>query len=145
MFNFQHPTVVVIGNGNVAIDCARILTKSIDELSMSDISPKALEALSQSKVERVVLLGRRGHVQGAFTIKEVRELTRLEGVRCVISKQDLEAGATSASLEEIKKERAKKRMNDLLQKTASAAASGADEARTIEFQFFEIARCSVAI
>ena len=54
----------MIGNGNVAIDCARILTKSIDELSMSDISPKALEALSQSKVERVVLLGRRGHVQG---------------------------------------------------------------------------------
>ena len=139
IFNFSHPNVVVVGNGNVAIDCARILTKSVDELAKSDISPKALEALSNSKVKRVILLGRRGHAQGAFTIKEVRELTKLEGVECIVHESDINAGSTKGSLAEIKKQRAKKRMHALLEKTAKAASesTGSGENRVVEFQFLK--------
>jgi hypothetical protein len=55
------------GNGNVAIDCARILTKRPDELAVTDISTHALTALRDSGVEEVVVLGRRGHAQASFT------------------------------------------------------------------------------
>lgn len=66
--------VVIIGQGNVALDCARILTADVDALAKTDIASYAMEALRRSKVERVWLLGRRGHVQAAFTMKELREV-----------------------------------------------------------------------
>lgn len=71
--NLDVEDVVIIGQGNVAIDCARILTKTVAELQSTDISEHALEALSKSKVKRVHVIGRRGHVQAAFTMKELRE------------------------------------------------------------------------
>ncbi|KAL8946908.1 MAG: hypothetical protein Q9222_006753 [Ikaeria aurantiellina] len=73
-------TAVVIGQGNVALDVARILLKDVDSLRTTDISEHALEALSQSKIKKVHVVGRRGPMQVAFTIKEVRELMRLPSV-----------------------------------------------------------------
>ena len=114
-------TVVVVGNGNVAIDCARILTKSIDELATSDIKDYALDALRESCVEHVILLGRRGHPQASFTIKELRELSRLDGVDAVVHEAELEAGGSSeASQAEIKGARARKRIDKLLWDIAKA-------------------------
>ena len=114
-------TVVVVGNGNVAIDCARILTKSIDELATSDIKDYALDALRESCVEHVILLGRRGHPQASFTIKELRELSRLNGVDAVVHEAELEAGGGSeASQAEIKGARARKRIDKLLWDIAKA-------------------------
>ncbi len=66
--------VAVVGNGNVAVDVARIFLRDRDELSRTDISAQALEVLRASAVEEVVMLGRRGPVQAAFTPAELREL-----------------------------------------------------------------------
>lgn len=73
-------TVSIIGQGNVAIDVARILLSPIDALRTTDITQQALDALSASAVEDVTLVGRRGPLQAAFTIKELREMLKLPNV-----------------------------------------------------------------
>jgi adrenodoxin-NADP+ reductase len=73
-------TAVVVGQGNVALDVARTLLSKIDVLRKTDITDYALEALSTSKIRHVHVVGRRGPMQAAFTIKEVRELLQLEDV-----------------------------------------------------------------
>lgn len=71
---------VIIGQGNVALDVARILLTDVDLLRKTDIAEHALEALSRSRVKRVHIVGRRGPMQAAFTIKEARELMTLPNV-----------------------------------------------------------------
>jgi len=81
--------VVVVGNGNVALDCARILVSPLEELRKSDISPRALDALAEARVRKVSVCGRRSHTHAAFTIKEVRELTKLQGVSVEVLPSEL--------------------------------------------------------
>lgn len=76
-FNLECRRAVVVGVGNVAIDVARILVSSYEELKQSDIAEHALEALAKSKIEEVVIVGRRGPVQAAFTNPELKELEEL--------------------------------------------------------------------
>lgn len=71
---------VVIGQGNVALDVARMLVMGLEELRKTDITEYALEALSKSRVNRVRVVGRRGPLQAAFTVKELRELLSLQDV-----------------------------------------------------------------
>lgn len=71
---------VIIGQGNVALDVARILLEEVDVLRKTDITEQALAALSQSRIKRVHVVGRRGPMQASFTIKEVRELMKLPDV-----------------------------------------------------------------
>ncbi|TFA97499.1 putative NADPH:adrenodoxin oxidoreductase [Trichoderma ghanense] len=71
---------VIIGQGNVALDVARILLEDVDVLKKTDISDRALAQLAESRIKRVHVVGRRGPMQAAFTIKEVRELMNLPGV-----------------------------------------------------------------
>ncbi|KAJ5113146.1 hypothetical protein N7456_001680 [Penicillium angulare] len=71
---------VIVGQGNVALDVARILLSDVDALRKTDIASHALEALAQSRIKRVRVVGRRGPLQAAFTIKEVRELLQLPSV-----------------------------------------------------------------
>jgi ferredoxin--NADP+ reductase len=73
--DLTHERVVVIGNGNVALDVARILTTDPDVLARTDISDHALAALRQSKVTEVVIAARRGPAQSAFTLPELIGLT----------------------------------------------------------------------
>jgi ferredoxin--NADP+ reductase len=68
----------VVGNGNVALDCARILSKTRHEFEGSDIVGHALEALDNSSIRTVTILGRRGPHQIAMTPKELGELAHLE-------------------------------------------------------------------
>ncbi|KAL0268920.1 UNVERIFIED_CONTAM: hypothetical protein PYX00_010699 [Menopon gallinae] len=82
--------VIVIGQGNVAIDVARILLSPIDKLKITDITEYSLEQLTRSKVRKVSLVGRRGPLQVAFTIKELREMLNLPGVTTVFQKEDVE-------------------------------------------------------
>ena len=89
---------VVIGNGNVAIDVARILVTDPDVLSGTDIADHALDALHDRGVAEVVIAGRRGPLQGAFTTLELRELGELEGVDVVVDPADL-AGISDADAE----------------------------------------------
>jgi ferredoxin--NADP+ reductase len=70
-----HERVVIVGNGNVAFDVARILTTDPDALARTDISDHALAALRQSKVTEVVIAARRGPAQSAFTLPELIGLT----------------------------------------------------------------------
>ncbi|KAL6237287.1 hypothetical protein BDW75DRAFT_204265 [Aspergillus navahoensis] len=71
---------VIVGQGNVALDVARILLSDVDRLRQTDIADYALEALSSSKIKRVRVVGRRGPLQASFTIKEIRELLQLPSV-----------------------------------------------------------------
>lgn len=71
---------VVIGQGNVALDVARILVTGVEKLRKTDITEYALEALRKSRVKRVRVVGRRGPLQAAFTVKELRELLSLQDV-----------------------------------------------------------------
>jgi ferredoxin/flavodoxin---NADP+ reductase len=80
----------VIGNGNVAADVTRILTLSHEELARTDVADHALAALRKSRIEEVVVLGRRGPAQAAFTSAELRELGRLDGVDLLVDPTDVE-------------------------------------------------------
>ena len=73
-FDLTAKRVAVIGVGNVAMDVARILARTTDELYETDIADYALEALKESQVEEIIVLGRRGPAQAAFTNPEIKEL-----------------------------------------------------------------------
>ncbi|MEV3987669.1 FAD-dependent oxidoreductase [Streptomyces sp. NPDC049837] len=80
--------VVVVGNGNVALDVARILVSDPDALAATDIADHALAALRAARVREVVLLGRRGPQDAAYTASELRALKHLDGVETVVDDQD---------------------------------------------------------
>jgi ferredoxin--NADP+ reductase len=79
-FDMSASRAVVIGNGNVAADVVRMLTLGSHDLERTDVADHALDALRRSRIEEVVVLGRRGPAQAAFTSAELRELGRLDGV-----------------------------------------------------------------
>ena len=81
---------VVVGNGNVALDVARILVTDPHVLALTDIADHALESLRPCGVEEVVIIGRRGPLQTAFTTLELRELADLDGVDVIIDPAQLE-------------------------------------------------------
>ncbi len=93
-FNFNIKNVAVIGQGNVAIDVARILAKPVSELEPTDISVKTINDLKQSKIENIYVIGRRGPVQAAFTDKELKELGQIPNCDLVIKKEDLKLSDT---------------------------------------------------
>ncbi len=81
--------VIVVGVGNVAMDVARILVKSWDELSKTDIADRALERLALSKVKHVYVLSRRGPAQVKFTNVEIREFGHLDQADPMVLEQEL--------------------------------------------------------
>ncbi|XP_030915786.1 NADPH:adrenodoxin oxidoreductase, mitochondrial [Geospiza fortis] len=81
-------TALILGHGNVALDIARILLSPLQLLRKTDITDSSLAALACSKVKRVWLVGRRGPLQVAFTIKELREMINLPGARAVLDPAD---------------------------------------------------------
>ncbi len=87
-FDLSHEVAVVIGQGNVAMDVCRILCKTVDELSKTDIARHALEALAESKIKEVHMIGRRGPAQAAFTPVEIREFGELSDCVPVFDKPD---------------------------------------------------------
>lgn len=106
-------TAVVIGQGNVALDVARILFMPLEELRKTDISEHALEALSKSKVKDIKIIGRRGPLQAPYTIKELRELLSLPGLGFVPPPEGWDA---LLQVESKKLPRQLKRIAELLQK-----------------------------
>ena len=86
--------VVVVGNGNVAVDVARILTAEPGTLEGTSISPRALARLRSSKVREVVLVGRRGPDTAAYTRPELLALTQRAGADLVVDAHDPRAGRT---------------------------------------------------
>ena len=89
VFDLSHESVVIIGVGNVAVDVARILCRTIEELSTTDIADYAIDALNESKVKEVHMLGRRGPAQAAFTNPEVKELGELPDADFIVDPRDM--------------------------------------------------------
>ena len=133
-FDLSARRAVVIGNGNVAADVTRILTLSAAELERTDIADHALEVLRASRIEEVIVLGRRGPAQAAFTSAELRELGRLDGVSTLVRPGDVELDAVSREwLEEEGTFTARKNV-ELLREFAARPARP-DAGRQIELRF----------
>lgn len=122
-FDLSGSDAVVIGNGNVAVDVARILLRNPEELKNTDISETALQALRESKVKRISLVGRRGPVQASFTTGELRELLQIDGaVKCVPDRMLMTTEADDVEL----KQRANSRKFELMRKTLSVTPPSED-------------------
>jgi ferredoxin--NADP+ reductase len=133
-FDLSARRAVVIGNGNVAADVIRVLTRDPEELAQTDIADHALEALRASEIEEVVVLGRRGPAQAAFTSAELRELGRLDGVALHVDPADVELDPVSAEwLEQEGTFTARKNVELLRAFAASPPSAGAP--RRIELRF----------
>jgi len=117
-FDLGCERVVVIGNGNVAIDCARMLALTAEELAPTDTIDAAAEAIAASPLREILMLGRRGPVQAAFTPPELKELGELAGAVPVVDAHDLELDAASRAELDADRDRAR-RNYDLLQEYAA--------------------------
>jgi ferredoxin--NADP+ reductase len=133
-FDLSSRRAVVIGNGNVAADVTRILTLDPGELERTDVADHALEALRASRMEEVVVLGRRGPAQAAFTSAELRDLGRLGGVHLRVEPEEVELDPLSRRwLDERGTFTARKNV-ELLQEFASAPRpSGARRSIVLRF------------
>src|SRR5687768_3090933 len=89
-FDLSGKRAIVVGNGNVAVDVARMLTLTEDELKVTDIADHAMDALIASNVEEIVVLGRRGPEQAAFTNPELLELGVMGDADVIVDPVDLE-------------------------------------------------------
>lgn len=118
---------VVIGQGNVALDVARILLQDPEILKETDITTNAIQTLRKSRVNSVRVVGRRGPMQGAFTIKEVRELMKFPSVA-------FHPIDTSLIPEDISKlPRPTKRLMEVLKKGSGASVSTAPKSWSLDF------------
>jgi ferredoxin--NADP+ reductase len=98
VFDLSGERAIIVGNGNVALDVARVLTVNPDELAKTDIADHALAALRGSNIREVVVLGRRGPLQAAYTSPEFLALAHLSGVDIVIDPAELELDPASQAL-----------------------------------------------
>jgi ferredoxin--NADP+ reductase len=96
-FDLDISTAVVIGNGNVAIDVARMLVLDPDEVKVTDTANHAIERLGRASVERVIMLGRRGPAQAAFTNPELLELGDLTRCDVIVDPAEMELDQHSAA------------------------------------------------
>ena len=120
----------VIGNGNVALDCARILSKNQHEFEGSDIVGHALEALDRSTIGTVTILGRRGPHQISMTPKELGELGHLEGATPVVETADFPPVEADDALEP------GHRKSITILRDFAAAGADASKRKRIMFDFF---------
>jgi ferredoxin--NADP+ reductase len=96
-FDLSHDRVVVVGNGNVALDVARMLALTEEELAPTDTTDAAIEAIVSSGIREIVVLGRRGPVQASWTSTELGELGELAGADVVVDPAELELDPASAA------------------------------------------------
>jgi ferredoxin--NADP+ reductase len=113
-FDLSHRRAVVVGIGNVAVDVARILCRTPDELARTDIADHALDALRRSAVEEVLLVGRRGPAQAAFTSPEAKELGELEGATVSTLPDEVELDPLSREYLERNPDKSVKRKLEIL-------------------------------
>ena len=94
-FDLSHERAVVIGNGNVALDVARMLALTPEELGPTDTTDAAIEAIVSSSIREIVVVGRRGPVQAAWTSTELGELGDLDGADVLVDPAELELDPAS--------------------------------------------------
>ena len=131
-FDLSQESVAVVGVGNVAVDVARILCRTPEELLKTDIADYALEQLRASRVKEVTILGRRGPAQAAFTAPEAKELGELADCDTFVPADEAELDALSqASLAAA--DRAELRKVEFIQELARRQPSGKSKRLTLRF------------
>jgi ferredoxin--NADP+ reductase len=126
-FDLSVERAVVIGNGNVALDLARMLALTHEELSPTDATDASIAALASSPIREIVVVGRRGPAQAAFTTPELQEMGALAGADVVVDPADLEGAQPKTTLAE--------RNVSVLQELAAREPEG--KPRRVVFRFFE--------
>jgi ferredoxin--NADP+ reductase len=134
-FDLSRERAFVVGQGNVAMDVARILAKSPDELMKTDIATHALEVLAESKIKEIHVIGRRGPAQVKFTPPEVRELGELQACDVVIDQSALALDAASQTERETGPESIRKILEILEGFSTRAAREGV--AKRLFLRFLE--------
>ena len=123
-------TAIIIGNGNVAIDCARILVSSKQELEGTDITNYAKVALLNSGIKKVYIIGRRGPLDAKFTTVEIREMSELLDCDQVLSKGTLQSMSKAILEDEIAKQ------YRILASFPEAKQKNSNKTKTVEFKFY---------
>eukprot|EP00916_Digyalum_oweni_P020134 GHVL01033618.1.p1 GENE.GHVL01033618.1~~GHVL01033618.1.p1 ORF type:complete len:495 (+),score=110.91 GHVL01033618.1:106-1590(+) len=124
---------VIIGNGNVSLDIARIILSEPDRLKSTDISLRALEYLN--RIKKVTIIGRRGAMQASFANKELREALNIPNVLAIMDPQDEIESYNDASLKESDLSRRLKRSKDLYKKMVQNWSQ--NSSKILEFKFFQ--------
>lgn len=132
-FDLSQERVAIVGVGNVAMDVARILASTPEELGTTDIADHALEALRGSRVREIVLLGRRGPVQAAFTHPELKEFGELHAADVVVDPSEVALDPASAAALEAAEQHDVRKNVELLR--AYAARPLAGKPRRVTFRF----------
>jgi ferredoxin--NADP+ reductase len=132
-FDLSARRAVVIGNGNVAIDVARMLVLEPRELAPTDTADHALSALAAAQIEEVVVIGRRGPAQAAFTTPELRELSELARADVHVDPVEAELDPHSECWLEESGDAAAKRNVKLLREYAALAPGGKSHRISLRF------------
>ncbi|HEY1316768.1 MAG TPA: FAD-dependent oxidoreductase [Gaiella sp.] len=132
-FDLSHERAVVIGNGNVALDVARMLALTPDELRPTDTTDAAIDAINEAGVQEILVLGRRGPVQAAWTPVEVGELGDLAGADVLVDPAELELDPSSEAELEAAPPTVKRNIQHL---RAYAAAAPQGKPRAIRLRFY---------
>lgn len=131
-FDLSQERVAVVGVGNVAVDVARILCRTREELMKTDIADYALEALSNSRVKEVYVLGRRGPAQAAFTAPEVKELGELADCDAFVLPEEAELDPLSLATM-ANADRADVRKVEIIQELARRQPTGKSKRLILRF------------
>ena len=133
-FDLSHERAIVIGNGNVAADVARMLALTREELAATDIADHALEVLAESAIKEIVVLGRRGPAQAAFTNPELLELGEMADADCFVDAEDCELDPLSkAWLEGEEADKTSKKNVDIISSYSSREPMGKNKRIVLRF------------
>jgi ferredoxin--NADP+ reductase len=132
-FDLSVERVAIVGVGNVAVDVARILCRTTDELATTDIADYALDALAESRVREVFLLGRRGPAQAAFTTPEVKELGELPGADVTALPEETALDPLSQEAVTRAEDRQLTKKTEILQEFARRPTTGKPRRLTLRF------------
>jgi len=132
-FDLTPERAAVVGIGNVAIDVARILCRTVDELRTTDIADYALEALSKSHVKEVYLLGRRGPAQAAFTPPEIKEVGEMANADVVVLPEEAQLDLLSQAAVASASDRSVLKNVEILQGYAVRKPTGKSRRLTVRF------------
>ncbi len=130
-FDLSQERAAVVGVGNVAVDVARILCRTTEELAETDIADYAEKELRGSRIKEVYMLGRRGPAQAAFTNPEIKELGEMPGANIIVLPEEAELDALSK--QSVEEDKSTARKVEILQEYAAREESGKPRSLILRF------------
>lgn len=132
-FDLSRECIAVVGVGNVAVDVSRIFCRTIEELERTDIADYALEALANSRVKEIYMLGRRGPAQAAFTNPEAKELGAMIGADAYVLPEEAALDPLSRAIFEQQTDRATAKKVAMIEEFSRKQPTGKPRRLTIRF------------